>query len=146
MGCFVLDLPNKKVSSMTAYLNRVPTFELVKNTPRLVARVMEAVSTLNEIGVVYNIMGGNHVWVSAEYKSNIIHDIKLINFGYAIIHKDFRRLVMTNVGLSPSPELAPMLPSFMYDVKEIGQFIGKLLTDYNGLLSKDFTHDPPPHS
>ncbi|KAI8055858.1 hypothetical protein BDF22DRAFT_732013 [Syncephalis plumigaleata] len=141
VGCFVFEL-HREYTTLRAFLTRNPTFTAAKQLPNIVAHIMDTVAYLNDIGVAYNSIGGDHIWVSADKKNNV-NDIKLINFDRSLVFRAFAKS-MTNGQIYQDKEMLDLISkTYLKDIKQTAGLIDNLFSAYRGILNEQFNITDP---
>ncbi|KAI8055843.1 hypothetical protein BDF22DRAFT_672483 [Syncephalis plumigaleata] len=141
VGCFVFEL-HREYTTLRAFLTRNPTFTAAKHIPNMAFRVMEAVAYLNDIGVAYNSIGGDHIMVSKDKKNNV-NDIKLINFDRSLVFRAFAKS-MTNGQIYEDQTVSDWISkAYLKDIKQTAGLIDNLFNAYDNILSHDYEATDP---
>ncbi|KAI8055849.1 hypothetical protein BDF22DRAFT_653566 [Syncephalis plumigaleata] len=140
-GCFVFEVPEEYMY-LTGFLNRELSFNWVKHIPNIIARVMKGVKYLNDIGIAYNSIGGDHIMVSKDKKNNI-NGVKLINLDRTVIFKGYAKSMTNGQIYEDQKELDLMYKAFLKDIKQTAAFINNFFNAYDKILTLNFrTTDP----
>ncbi|KAI8055086.1 hypothetical protein BDF22DRAFT_741679 [Syncephalis plumigaleata] len=115
---------------------------MVKRVPNMIAQLMEGISSLNEVGVAYNNIKARHVVLLTDTLRNV-NGLKLINFDYSIVYKDFGESMARSRFYQNINELYAIRQAFLVDVGQTSALITNLFYNYDSVLTTEFKFTDP---